>query len=93
MSNEENKMAVVIVEEKFDPPIDLSQGSPVADKVSPCLPVYDVHWLSSYIARCVCVYEAPDAEAVRRTYRAAGVPFENVWTASPLHRSEGAAEH
>lgn len=90
MSNEEDTVAVVIVEERFDPPIDLSQGSPVADKVSPCLPVYDVHWLSSYIARdgtrCVCVYEAPDAEAVRRTYRAAGVPFENVWAANPLHR-------
>jgi hypothetical protein len=24
---------------------------------------------------------------VRRVYRAAGVPFENVWAASPLHRS------
>ena len=61
-------MAVIMVEERFDPPIDLSQGSPVADKVSPCLPVYDVTWMSSYIAsdgtRCVCVYEAENAEAV-----------------------------
>ena len=85
-------MAVIMVEERFDPPIDLSQGSPVADKVSPCLPVYDVTWLSSYIAsdgpRCVCVYEAENAEAVRRVYRTAGVPFENVWAANPLHRSE-----
>jgi hypothetical protein len=83
-------MAVIMVEERFDPPLDLSQGSPVADKVSPCLPVYDVVWLSSYIAadgtRCVCVYEAENAEAVRRVYRTAGVPFENVWAASPLHR-------
>jgi uncharacterized protein DUF4242 len=89
-------MAVIIVEERFDPPIDLSQGSPVADKVSPCLPVYDVHWLSSYIARdgtrCVCVYEAADAEAVRRTYRTAGVAFENVWTANPMHRKEDSEE-
>ena len=84
-------MAVIMVEERFDPAIDLSQGSPVADKVSPCLPVYDVTWLSSNIAsdgtRCVCVYEAENAEAVRRMYRTAGVPFENVWAASPLHRS------
>lgn len=88
-------MAVIMVEERFDPAIDLSQGSPVADKVSPCLPVYDVTWLSSYIAsdgtRCVCVYEAESAEAVRRVYRTAGVDFETVWAASPLHRSEGAA--
>ena len=83
-------MAVIIVEERFDPAIDLSQGSPVADKVSPCLPIYDVRWLSSYIAsdgtRCVCVYEANDAESVRRAYRSAGVEFVNVWPANPLHR-------
>ena len=86
-------MAVIMVEERFDPPIDIGQGSPVADKVSPCLPVYNVEWLSSYIAsdgtRCVCVYEADSAEVVRRVYRTAGVPFENVWAANPLHRSEG----
>jgi hypothetical protein len=57
--------------------LDRVQGSRIADKVSPCLPVYDVHWLSAYIAtdgtRCVCVYEAPDAESVRRVYlRACG---------------------
>jgi hypothetical protein len=84
-------VAVIMVEEKFEPAIDLSKGSPVADKVSPCLPVYDVTWLSSYIAsdgtRCVCVYEADSAEDVRRVYRTAGVPFENVWAASPLHRT------
>jgi hypothetical protein len=84
-------MAVVVVEERFDPPIDTSQGSPVVEKVSPCLGVYEVEWLSSYIAsdgtRCVCVYEAKDAESVRKVYRTAGVPFENVWTAGPLHRT------
>jgi hypothetical protein len=85
-------VAVIMVEERFDPPIDLSQGSPVADKVSPCLPVYDVTWLSSYIAsdgtRCICVYEAENAETVRRVYRTAGDPNENDTAANPLHRSE-----
>lgn len=88
-------MAVIIVEERFDPPIDTSQGSPVADAVSPCLGVYAVEWLSSYIAsdgsRCVCVYQAKDAESVRKVYRTAGVPFENVWAASPLHHDQGDA--
>jgi hypothetical protein len=37
-----------MVEDRFVPPIDLSQGRPVAEKVSPCLPVYDITWLSSY---------------------------------------------
>jgi hypothetical protein len=77
-------MAVIMVEERFDPPIDVTQGSPI----------YDVRWLSSYIAtdgtRCVCVYEADDAEAVRKVYRAANVAFEKVWTASPSHRGRDA---
>ena len=87
-------MPVIMVEERFDPPIDMTQGSPVAEKVSPCLGVYEVEWLSSYIAsdgtRCVCVYQANDAESVRKVYRAAGVPFENVWSAAPLHRDPDA---
>jgi len=31
------------------------------------------------------VYEAENAELVRRVYRQAGVAFENVWEASPPH--------
>jgi hypothetical protein len=75
-------MAVIMVEERFDPALDLSQGSPVADKISPCLPVYDMAWLSSYIAA-----DGTDAETVRRAYRTAGLDFVSVWTAHPLHRS------
>ena len=83
-------VAVIIVEERFEPPMDLCKDSPVADKVSPCLPIYDVRWLSSYIAsdstRCVYVYDAKDAESVRRVYRSAGVDLVDVWSASPHHR-------
>ena len=81
-------MSVMVVEERFDPPIDMSKQAPHVGKLSPCLPVEGVTWLSSYIAadgsRCVCVYDAPDAESVRRAYRKAGVPFDNVWTAAHL---------
>jgi hypothetical protein len=35
------------------------------------------------------VYEAADAETIRKIYRTADVPFINVWAASPLHRSAG----
>ena len=81
-------MPVLVVEEKFDPPVDLSSENPYVSKLSPCLPVEGVTWLASYIAadgtRCVCVYDAPDAESVRRAYRKASVPFENVWPAAHL---------
>jgi molybdenum-dependent DNA-binding transcriptional regulator ModE len=29
----------------------------------------------------VCEFEAPDAESVREACRAAGIPYERVWTA------------
>ena len=78
-------MPIIIVEERFDPPVDVSQGNPVAGDLSPCLPLEGVTWVSSFIAadgtRCVCVYDAPDAESVRRAYRKAGAAFESVWPA------------
>jgi hypothetical protein len=79
-------MPTLVVEERFDPPVDVSQVNPNADKLSPCLPTYDVKWVASFLAadgsRCVCVYDAPNADAVRQAYRTAGVPFQTVWPAS-----------
>jgi hypothetical protein len=34
--------------------------------------------------RRVCVFEAPDADAVRASYRSAGVQFERVWPAEEI---------
>ena len=82
-------MSVIIVQEVFEPPVDVTKENPYAGKLSPCLPVEGVTWLASYVAndgtRCVCVYDAPDAESVRRAYRKAGVPFENAWPAAHMH--------
>jgi hypothetical protein len=66
--------------------------SPIAEQVSPCLPVYDVTRLHSFISRdgtrCVCVYEAADAEAVRHAYRAAGANFDNAWPPRPFQPAD-----
>ena len=80
-------MSLFVVEERFDPPIDAASLNPYTDALSPCLKTYDVNWVSSFVARdgsqCVCVYEAPDAESVRRAYRLAEVPFQfKVWPAT-----------
>jgi hypothetical protein len=32
----------------------------------------------------ICLYQAPDAEAVRHANRMAGVPFDRVWPAQVL---------
>jgi hypothetical protein len=50
-----------------------------------CLDLNGVSFLSSFFARdrtrMVCLYGAPDAEAVRRTNARLGLPFERVWAA------------
>ena len=80
----------VVVEHRFSPALDLAQPITVDDRVGPCLPAYEIGWRNSWFAcdgtRGVCVYDAPDAETVRRAYRAAGVQFAAVWSARPLHR-------
>jgi hypothetical protein len=80
-------MALFVVEEKFEPAIDAGGLDGYADKLSPCLRTYDVTWVASYVARdgsqCVCIYEASDAESVRRAYRVANIPFQfKVWPAT-----------
>jgi hypothetical protein len=88
-------MAVILVEHRFRPALDMSRGTPGAHKLVSCLPSYDVTWLSSYFAtdgaRGICVYEARDAETVRRAYRAAGVGFVAVWSSLPAHRVDRGA--
>jgi hypothetical protein len=86
-------MPTLVVEERFDPPVDVSKVNPYVEKLSPCLPSYEVKWLASFLAadgsRCVCVYEAPSADAVRQAYRSAGVPFTAVWPANHYQASSG----
>jgi hypothetical protein len=77
--------SLFVVEERFDPPVALDQAAPQNDQLSPCLQIYGVGWVTSFLAadgtQCRCVYGAADAEAVRSAYRSAGMPFVRVWRA------------
>src|SRR4051812_26756713 len=42
--------SVYVVEERFDPPVDLSKAAPENDQLSPCLQTYGVNWMTSFIA-------------------------------------------
>jgi hypothetical protein len=50
------------------------------------LDTWNITPLASFISRdkrrLICTYEAPDAEAVRKANETAGLPFDNVWTAT-----------
>jgi hypothetical protein len=81
-------MPRLIVEYVFDPPATEEQFDVAWAKLTPCLQQRDVKWVRSLIAvdrrRRICVFDAPDAESVRESYRSAGVHFERVWSAEEL---------
>jgi hypothetical protein len=78
----------MIVEYVFDPPATEEQFDAAFARLNPCLKEHGVRWVRSFVAldrrRRVCVFDAPDAESVRESYRSAGVKFERVWSAEEL---------
>jgi hypothetical protein len=89
-------MVHLIVEQTFDAPLTDEEHGDLGQKLDRCLDAYGARWMRSYIAtdrrRMVCEFEAPDAEAVRSSYRSAGVSFDRVWTAELYARAEKTAE-
>jgi hypothetical protein len=86
----EARVAHLIVEQIFEVPLTDEEHGQIGQRLDKCLESYGARWLRSYLAldrrRMVCEFEAPDAEAVRTSYRSAGVAFERVWTAEVYAR-------
>lgn len=87
-------MAHLIVEQTFGTPLTDDDHGRLGERLDKCLEAYGARWVRSYLStdrqRMVCEFEAPDAEAVRTSYRSAGVAFERVWAAE-LYTREAAA--
>ena len=83
-------MTRLVVEQVFDPPLTDDDHSQMGQRIDKCLEAYGARWERSYLSsdrrRMVCEFTAPDAEAVRSSYRSAGVAFERVWTAEVYKR-------
>ena len=84
-------MEYVIVERVFEgEPLDLDDLEALQEKGSWCYQLHGVRFLQSFYSadgrRMICLYEAPDAEAVRTVNRQSGVPFERAWTAAVYDR-------
>ena len=64
-------------------------------RLDPCLDAHGVRWIRSYLSldrrRMICEFEAADAEAVRSSFRSAGVSFARVWAAEQYF--PGGKEH
>jgi len=78
-------MSVVVVERSFPEPAVFEALHALEEGGAWCLEAHHVRHLKSYFSRdrrrMICLYEAPDAEAVRLVHKTTKVPLENVWTA------------
>ena len=78
-------MALVVVERIFEAPQQLADLQAREHAAAFCLETHRVRCLKRFFAldgnHMVCVYEAPDAEAVRTSQRTAQLPVEQAWTA------------
>jgi Nickel responsive protein SCO4226-like len=81
-------MPQMIVETTYEPPATDDEIDANATKLDPCLQGHNVRWLRSYMSldrrRRICIFDAPDADSVRVSYRSAGVKFERVWAAEEI---------
>jgi len=84
-------MSYVVVERSFETPVDLPAISAQEKAFGWCLETHRVRFLLTYVAadrsRMLCIYDAPDAEAMRATQREAAMPFDRIWAAQ-LHGQE-----
>jgi hypothetical protein len=78
-------MTHLIVETSYDPPLTDAVRQEHQDRLYPCMELRGVRWLQSFESadrrRKVCLFEGPDAEALREALHSARIPFDRVWSA------------
>jgi uncharacterized protein DUF4242 len=76
----------VVVERAFPTPVTPEVVSSALQRAGWCLDLHRVSYVESYLGgdgiKMVCVYRAPDAEAVRMANEKGQVPYTDVWTAT-----------
>lgn len=81
-------MVQVIVERELADSADLDALLARRGDMQTCMRLHGVKYLGAYMSgdgrRLVCVFEGPDAEAVRVANRQAGMAFVRAWTATEI---------
>jgi hypothetical protein len=81
-------MSLVVVERAFVEPVAFADIQAKEDAGQWCLDSHRVRFVFSLFARdrkrMVCLYQAPDAEAVRAAQRTLAMPVASVWAATAL---------
>ena len=88
-------MPHIILERSFDPPITADKVRAGVAAVGWCLDLHRVRHVASYLSsdgrRMICLFEAPDAEAVRQVMGRLKAPYERVWSATVHEAAPDAA--
>ena len=81
-------MVLVVVERRLAEPADMADLGEREGSVGWCFEAHGVQSVASFVASdqrdLLCIYEAPDAEAVRKVQTEAELPFSAVWSAECL---------
>jgi hypothetical protein len=86
-------MALVVMERDFTKPLTAADMHKAAADGRSCMDIYRVrpllHYLARDGARCTCLFEAPDAEAMRNVIRTAGLPApKGLWSSTVFSASD-----
>lgn len=86
-------MTLVLVERRFRQPVEFEEIQKLEDEGSWCLDAHKVRFIRTFFSRdrrrMLCLYEAPDAEAVRHAEDQARVPYDRAWTCMRLQGTGG----
>jgi hypothetical protein len=84
-------MANVVMQRRFDPPIDEQQFYAMTEGLADCVMIYRADWQESLLAldggSLICCFQAPDAESVRMMSRGDASCQKLVWVGS-AHSSD-----
>jgi hypothetical protein len=76
----------IVVERRLPEPFDEAGIRDAVAGGAWCLQQHGCRILATFLAgdgrRCLCVFEAPDAESVRQAQKRMGMPFETAWPAT-----------
>ena len=86
----------VLVQRTFAQPVTLEAIQAIEDAGASCLQTHSVEFSRTFFSldrtRMLCLYRAPDAEAVRVAQREAGMPLDTVWAFTRIG-AETVAQH
>jgi hypothetical protein len=88
----ESRLELVLVERRFERPVEFGDIQSLEDAGAKCLETHGVRFLKTFFSRdgrrMLCLYEAPDAEAVRIAESQAKIPYECAWTCTNLRTDQ-----